>query len=345
MASYAALDVSMKSTSVHVVDAAGKCLWRGKVPTDPDRIADALRLRAPGLARVGLETGCWSTWLYHGLVDHGLPVACMDARQAKAALSLKINKTDANDAEGLAHLLRTGFFREVRVKSWDAMKVRTLVRARCGLLRTELDLANQIRGGLRTFGFTLGAGGARRFEVGVRQHLADRPDLSLIMLPLLEAWRAVRRQVAQLDRVIRAVVRQDRRCRLLMTAPGVGCVTAISYVAAIGRPEEFRSGRAVSAWIGLTPTRYQSGEVDVAGRVSRRGDKLLRSYLYEAAAHVLTRSRSDSALKQWGLALRTKIGFKRAVVAVARKLAVVLHAMWSKGRAFDPGLADATAAA
>jgi transposase len=258
-AAYAALDVSMKTTSIHVVDEAGRCLWRGKVSTDPASIIEALATNARGLERVGLETGCWTTWLYHGLVERGVPVVCMDARQAKAALSLKINKTDANDAEGLAQLLRTGFFREVRVKSWDAMRVRTLVRARCGLLRTQLDLPNQIRGALRVFGLMVATGGARRFDAQVRAHLADRPDLAPIGLALLEAWRTVRRQVAKLDQEIRAAVRRDRVCRLLMTAPGVGCMTAVSYAAAIEDPAEFRSGRAVSAWIGLTPTRYQSG--------------------------------------------------------------------------------------
>lgn len=341
MAAYAALDVSMKITNIHIVDETGRCLWRGKTVTGPGFIADALAAHAPELKRVGLETGCWTTWLYHGLADRGLPVVCMDARQAKAALSLKINKTDANDAAGLAQLLRTGFFREVRVKSWDAMRIRTLVRARYGLIRTQLDLANQIRGALRTFGLMIGNGGARRFDEQVRAHLADRPDLAPIGLALLEAWAAMRRQVFKLDREIRAAVRCDRACRLLMTAPGVGCMTAISYVSAVEDPAEFRSGRAVSAWIGLTPTRYQSGEIDVAGRISRRGDKLLRSYLYEAATHVLTRSPRDSALKRWGAGLRIKIGFKRAVVAVARKLAVVLHSMWSNGRSFEAGVPTA----
>jgi transposase len=344
MPTYAALDVSMKTTSIHVVNEAGACLWRGKVSTDPKLIAEALTVHAPELARVGLETGCWSTWLYHGLVDLGLPVVCMDARQAKAALSMKINKTDANDAEGLAQLLRTGFFREVRVKGWDAMRVRTLVRARSGLLRAQLDLANQLRGGLRTFGLMLGSGAAGRFELQVRKHLAERPDLNLILFPLLTAWRAIRQQVSELDRVIRAVVRRDQRCRLLMTAPGVGCMTAISYVATVERPDEFTSGRAVSAWIGLTPTRYQSGSIDVPGRISRRGDKLLRSYFYEVVCHLLTRSRSDSALKQWGTNLRARVGFKRAVVATARKLAIILHAMWSKNLPFDPGMSTADAA-
>jgi transposase len=345
MPAYAALDVSMKATSIHIVDDTGARLWRGKVATDPGPIAEALRRHAPDLARVGLETGCWSTWLYHGLVDRGLPVACMDARQTKAALSLKINKTDANDAEGLAQLLRTGFFREVRVKGWDAMQVRTLIGTRRRLVRTELDLANQLRGALRTFGLMLGKGGGRRFEAAVREHLADRPDLAAILTPLLDAWRAIRTQVARLDRLVRAVARRDPRCRLLMTAPGVGCVTAITYIAAVESPGEFRDGHAVSAWIGLTPTRYQSGEVDVAGRISRRGDRLLRTYLYEAASQVLTRSRMDSALKRWGQSLRARVGHKRAVVAVARKLAVVLHAMWATNRPFDPGATAAEVAA
>jgi transposase len=223
------------------------------------------------------------------------------------------------------------------------MLIRTLVRARYGLLRTQLDLANQLRGALRTFGLMLGTGGARRFDAQVREHLAARPDLAPLGSALLEAWNAVRQQVYRLDREIRAAVRRDRACRLLMTAPGVGCITAVSYVAAVEDPRGFRSGRAVSAWIGLTPRRYQSGEIDVSGRISRQGDKLLRSYLYEAAAHVLTRARAASALRRWGLELRARIGFKRAVVAVARKLAVVLHAMWKDDQPFDAGAATMAA--
>ena len=337
MASYVGLDVSLRSTSVHVVDGDGKCLWRGKCATDPALIADVVRRRAPELVRVGLETGFLSTWLCHALVEAGLPVACLDARHAKAVLQVRRNKTDANDAEGLAQLLRSGFYRQVRVKSWGAILLRNLVAARGQLVRAEVDLANQIRGILRTFGLALPpGGGGRRFEAAVRERAPARPGLDAVVLPLLEAWRAVRDKVAALDKAVIAAARRDRRCRLLMTTPGVGAITAVTYVGTVEDPTLFRGARTVGAWLGLTPARYQSGEVDVSGRISRCGDRLLRTYLYEAANTVLTRSRADSALRRWGLALKARNGHKQAVVAVARKLAVVLHAMWARDEAFQP---------
>lgn len=342
---YAALDVSKKTTSIHVVDDTGKCLWRGKAATEPGALAEALAPFGAELVRVGLETGSWTPWLWHGLRERGLPAVCMDARQAKAALSVTINKTDANDARGLAHLLRTGLFREVRVKSWEEMRLRALVRARHALVRTQLDLANTIRGVLRTFGLMLPlSGGARGFEGAVQAHLAERADLAPVVLPLLEVWRTTRAQVKRHDRAVRAAVRADGRCQLLMTAPGVGVMTALSFVAAVGDPGTFRSGRTVAAWIGLTPRRFQSGKLDVSGRISRHGDTLLRTYLYEAAAHVLTRSKKDTALKRWAEGLRARIGFKKATVALARKLAVVLYAMWSSGAAFEAGVEPAATA-
>lgn len=260
----------------------------------------------------------------------------MDARQAKAVLQVRPNKTDANDAEGLAQLLRSGFYRQVRVKSWDGMLLRNLITARRQLVRTEVDLANQLRGILRTFGLALppGGEGGRRFEAAERERAPMRPGLDLVVLPLLDARRAVRDRVVVLTSAVVAAARHDRRCRLLMTAPDVGAITALTFVGTVEDPALFRRGRTVGAWLGLTPTRYQSGEIDVSGRISRHGDTLLRTYLYEAAHQVLTRSRTDSALKRWGLMLKARNGHKKAVVAVARKLAVVLRAMWAKGEAF-----------
>ena len=333
----------MASTSVHVVDERGRCLWRGKCPTDLAALTGTIRRHAPDVEQVGLETGMLATWLCHGLAEAGLPVVCMDARQAKAALSCRVNKTDANDAEGLSQLLRTGFFRQVRVKTKGTMLVRTLLSARRQLVRTELDLANQIRGLLKIFGLLLPRGGGRLFEAAVRESLAGHGQLTMVILPLLKVWRAVREQVLGLDRLAYAVAKRDARCRLLLTAPGVGTITALAYVAAVERPEEFKNGRAVSAWVGLTPARYQSGQIDVLGRISRQGDVHLRTYLYEAANTVLTRSRSDTALKRWGLGLKARLGHRKAVVAVARKLAVVLHAMWSKATPFKIDAATAAA--
>ena len=203
MPMFAALDVSKKETQVHVVDVSGKCVWRGKVPTSPRDIATVLHPYTKQLEKVGLETGSWSSWLFHGLTEQGFKVACMDARQAHAALSVTMNKTDANDAEGLAHLLRTGLFREVRVKPWKDLRRRALLRARATLVRTVIDLGNAIRGALRLFGFNMaagpGSGGARAFERRVETHLSDQPELAPIVLPLLEAWRAARKQ-ARFDR-------------------------------------------------------------------------------------------------------------------------------------------------
>tara|TARA_R110000868_G_scaffold104563_1_gene288007 strand:+ start:634 stop:1464 length:831 start_codon:yes stop_codon:yes gene_type:complete len=265
----------------------------------------------------------------------GLPAICIDARHAKAALDMAANKTDANDADGLAHLAEVGFYRTVRVKGFDSMLTRTLVAARGQLRKTIGQLSNQIRGLMKTFGLIVPKGAGRVFEDHVRRLLAGDAALARIMLPLLEGWRSLRSRAAELDRQLITSARMNEASALLMSIPGVGAVTASSYVAAIEDPANFRSSRSVGAWLGLTTRRYQSGEVDYGGHISRRGDTQLRSLLYEAAATILTRVTADSALRTWGLALREKLGFKRATVAVARKLAVVMHSMLKSGQRFE----------
>ena len=343
MGQYVGLDVSLEVTTVHVLDEQGKRVWHGTCISHPAAIEATIRKHAPEVVRIGLETGPLTTWLWQALTDAGLPMVCLDARQAKAALNMRINKTDDTDAEGLAQLVRSGWYREVRVKSREAMLVRSLIGARTHLLDIVTELSNQIRGLMKTFGLVVPKGAGKVFEANVRRLLEDEAAVAAIVVPLLDSWRAVRTQAADLDRQLLAVVRENADCRRLMTIPGVGALVAGSFVAAVEAPENFTTSRAVGAWIGLTPRRYQSGEVDYDGHISRRGDARLRAVLYEAATTLLTRVQGESDLRQWGLALKKRLGFKRAAVALARKLAVVMHAMWKKGSDFNPKAAPSAA--
>lgn len=338
MGEYIGLDVSLKETAISV-RRDGKRIWRGKCPSDPKLLAETIRKHAPDAQRVVFETGPLSVWFYHALTAEHLPAICIDARHAKAALDMAPNKTDANDADGLAHLAEVGFFREVRVKGYDSMLRRALVATRARLVRIVTELSNQIRGLMKTFGLVVPPGKGGKFDEHVRRLLAGQEELACIISPVLEAWRAVRARASELGRQLIANARQDGACQLLMSIPGVGAVTATSFTTAIEDPKNFKKSRSVGAWLGLTTRRHQSGEVDYDGHISRRGDAHLRGLLYEAATVILTRTHADSALRTWGLKLREKIGFKRAAVAVARKLAVIMHAMLRSGELFNRSLA------
>jgi transposase len=336
MNQYVGLDVSLEETKIHVLDEAGGRVWRGKCASHPDELETTICKHAPGAVRIGLETGPLTTWLWTELSKRRLPMVCLDARQAQRALDMRANKTDANDADGLAHLVRAGWYKEVRVKSRDAMLSKAVSAARRQLLDISTNLSNQVRGLMKTFGLVVPKGKGRIFEANVRRLLDEEHALAAVVLPLLEAWCAIRNRAAELDRLLLRKVRDDANCRRLMTAPGIGAVVAASYVAAIESPANFKHARDVGAWVGLTPRRFQSGEMDYDGHISRRGDERLRALLYEAATVILTRVRSASALRSWALALKKRLGFKRAAVALARKLAVVLHVMWKTRKNFDP---------
>jgi transposase len=340
MDEYIGLDVSLEETAISI-RRDGERIWRGKCKSDPNVISALVRKRAPDAKRMVFETGPLSVWFYHALSAEGLPAICIDARHAKAVLNMAANKTDANDADGLAQLAEVGFYREVRVKGYDSMLTRTLVAARTKLVRICTELSNQIRGMMKTFGLVVPPGRGRTFEYNVRELLDGNDTLSPIIMTILESWCGMRRQAAKLSRQLMATARESEPCRLLMSIPGVGVVTATSFVTAIEDPGNFRKSRSVGAWLGLTTRRYQSGEVDYDGHISRRGDAHLRGLLYEAATVILTRSGADSSLRSWGLKLREKVGFKRAAVAVARKLSVIMHAMLKSGELFDrsPGQA------
>jgi len=335
MVEYVGLDVSLKETSVCVMDGSGRVEWRGQCKSTPEAMAATVRKRAPSAERVVLESGTLSTWHWHGLKALGIPVVCVDARQAKAALSGRPNKSDELDAEGLAQLARTGWYAEVRVKSFDSHRVRSVLVARAKLVAMKRTLSNTIRSLLKTFGqFTQRARGPG-FADRVRSLVTDEPLLGKGIEGLLASWEAVSRQIRDLDRLLSGLARRDPVCRdILMTAPGVGAITALTFKVVIDNPARFQRCEEVGAYLGLAPKRHQSGETDRMGCISRCGDALLRGYLFEAATVALTRVPRDNAPITWAKALAKRSGANKARVALARKLAVILFTMWRKNQAF-----------
>ena len=332
---YVGLDVSLKETSVCVVDGDGEIQCEGTVISEPDAIAAFIRAKAPHAKRIGLETGPTSTWLWHELRALGLPVICIDARHAKAALSMQINKSDRNDAVGLARIMQCGWYKEVQVKSLPCHEIRAMLNSRALLVKIKRDLENQIRGLLKNLGLRIGKAGGNVFSRRVEELVGEQSLLQEAVRPLLVVREIVRREIADLHRKLLALARQDEDIRRSMTVPGIGPITALAYRTTIDDPHRFRRSRSVGAYVGLTSRRHASGEVDWNGRISKCGDRMLRTYLFEAAGVLLTRVPQWCKLKAWGLRLWKRIGFKKAKVAVARKLAVILHRMWQDGTDFQ----------
>ena len=330
MEHYVGLDVSLKLTAVCMVDRTGKIEREGVVTSDPETIAAFVKSHAPHVARIGLEAGATSTWLWTELNKMGLPVICIDARHAKAALKMQINKSDRNDAVGIARIMQCGWYKEVRVKDLDSHAIKALLVSRALLVKIKRDIENQIRGLLKNLGLVIGRAKMNVFAVrAARQLLADaRPAVAAAVEPLLKARDAVGRQIADLDRKVLRLARNNAQVRRFITVPGVGPITALCFLATIDDPTRFKRSRSVGAYAGLTTRRYASGEIDWTGRISKCGDKMLRTYLYEAANVLLTRIEKWSALKAWGIRLAKRSGLRKAKVAVARKLAVILHRMW-----------------
>jgi len=339
---YVGLDVSLKLTAICIVDRTGKIAREGVVSSDPETIAAFINSHALHIERIGLETGPTVTWLWTELNKLGLPVICIDARHAKAALKMQINKTDRNDAVGIARIMQCGWYREVRVKDLNSHAIKALLVSRALLVKIKRDLENQIRGLLKNLGLVIGRAKMNVFSLRAVQLTEGRPELATAVEPLLKARETIEQQIDHLDSKVMRLARNNSQARLLMTAPGVGPVTALCYLAAIDDPTRFKKSSSVGAYIGLTTRRYASGETDWTGRISKCGDKMLRSYLYEAANVLLTRVAKWSALKAWGIRLAKRCGLRKAKVAVARKLAVILHRMWIDGTEFTWSSKEAT---
>ena len=335
MTYFVGLDVSVKETAVCVVDDAGKVVCEQKVPTEPGDIVTLLASIGEEYGRIGIEAGPLSQWLVNELTAAGLPMVCVETRHMKALLTAQqINKSDRNDARGIAQMMRVGLFKPVHVKTQLAQEQRMLLTSRKLLQRKLLDVECDLRGTLRNFGLKVGVVSTGKFEARIRELVMGLPRLALIVEPLLAVRRVMRQQFAVLHKMLLDTVRHDPVCRRLMTAPGVGVVVALTYRATVDQPQRFVHSRAVGAHVGLTPRRHQSGEIDYDGGVSKSGDTMLRTMLYEAAQSLLVHSGKWSWLKAWGLRVAQRRGMRRAIVAVARRLAVVLHRMWVDGTEF-----------
>ncbi len=333
MSEYVGLDVSKEETTFCVVDENGKVLAQGKTATDPDALFNALKKVCLCPERIVMETGTWSHWLTRELRRRGLPVESIDARQAHAVMKLQHNKTDANDAYLLAQIARTGFCRPVAVKSQEAQEMRMLLKARSHLVRQRCRTESTIRGLLGTMGIRFPKGSAK-LPARVRAVLQQRPEFGIAIIPLLDLIATLNKQTEHMDAEIEAQAKGQAACELLMSIPGVGEITAMAFVATIGDPQRFAKSRSVGAYAGLTTRRYQSGEMDYSGKISKRGDAMLRSLLYEAAHSILCVVRKAHPLKDWARRIKKRTSHNKACVALARKLAVVMHKMLITGEPF-----------
>ena len=337
MKHYVGLDVSLKEVSICVVDADGTVIAEGKVATEPALILSWIEKRVGAVERIVHESGPLF-WLTRELARLGAPVVCIDARAAHKALSARMNKSDRADAEGLAQLARTGWYREVHIKSEASDRLRLLLGARERMIRIRRDIEGHARGVLKTFGIRLGTVTQSRNRASFRDQLraaaSGDPILETVAASLIAVHDVACTEAAAIDDELLAIARDSELARRLMTVPGVGPIVALGFIATVDDVSRFAKATDVGAYLGLTPRRYQSGEMDYSGRISKRGDSAMRALLYEAASALITRVRRFSPLKSWAVRLAARKGFKKAAVATARKIAVVMLRLWRDGTTF-----------
>jgi len=335
MEHYAGIDVSLESSSVCVVDASGKIAREGKIASEPGALIAWFGSLGLELSRLGLEAGPQSQWLFAAMREAGLAVELLETRHVRDAFKAMPVKSDRNDARGIAQLMRLGWFRPVHCKSVPAQETRAMLTAR-KLVQSKLrDIESSLRGILRGFGLKAGRTTSTRFGGRIKELVAGNASLEVIAEALLAVHAVLLREFKSFEKRVRTMARSDARTRLLMTTSGVGAVVSLTYASAVDDPGRFKSSKKVGAHFGMTPKRYQSGETDVTGRISKIGDKSVRTALYEAAHIILTKPVKGSALKSWAMRLAKRAGMKKAKVALARKLAVIMHRMLVDGTPFN----------
>jgi transposase len=334
---YAGIDVSLECSSVAIVDASGNIVREAKVASEPQALIEWLQSQRLNLVRIGMEAGPLSQWLYAPMKEAGLAVELLETRHVRNAFKTMTVKTDRNDARGIAELMRVGWFRPVHCKSLEAQEIRAMLTAR-RLVKSKLnDVQNSLRGILRGFGLKVGKTTERQFAGRIRELVEGHPSLQTIAEGLLALHEVMLRELNVFEKRVRGIARSDTKARLLTTTPGVGAIVALTYGSAIDDPARFKSSKKAGPHFGLTPKKYQSGETDRSGRISKVGDAPVREALYQAAHVMLTRPvKGCSELKSWGMRIAKRAGMRKAKVALARKLAVIMHRMLADAKPFNP---------
>jgi transposase len=328
MKHYVGLDISMKETVICIVNDKGESVHKGRCKTDPEKIAYHLKKTGLCIERIGLESGSLSHWLVTNLRELELPATCIDARKMAAILSVRVNKTDDNDAEGIAQAMRCGLYKEVSQKSQEALEIGTLMQCRRTLVQQRVQLINTIRGLLKTYGIQLGSCGKAEFSKRVRQILPNALMIAREGIEgLVNCYEKLCEEIKKLDGKIEDLARRDVDVKRLKTVPGVGIITAMTFKIELDDPHRFKKSRDVGAYFGMTPRQYSSGETKRQGHISKCGSAEMRTLLTEAGLVCLTRSKKWSKVKAWGLKIMRKHGAKKAAVALGRKLAVIMHRM------------------
>jgi transposase len=336
MSYYAGLDVSMKTTFICIVNEKGKVIKELEAVSSPESIDSFISGTGLKIEKIGLESGCLTHYLKKGLQQRGYEVIGMESHRMAAILATIINKTDKNDARGIAEALRVGHYKECIHRSDEAVEIRTILHGRRTAVEGRTHTITSIKGHLKVYGIKLGKGSGKSFREKVEVAISTlNPRVQQVIKSLLNILDTLEEEIKELDQVVKEIGKKDEKVKLLQTIDGVGPITALAFVAEVDDPKRFEDSKDVAAYIGLTPTQYSSGEIQRQGGISKKGSKHTRCLLVEAATTLLTRCQVWSKIKAWGLKLMRKIGKKKAIIAVARKLAVTMHRMLITQKPFE----------
>ena len=333
---YVGLDVSLKTVFICIIDEKGKVVKEMEMNSTPEGVGGFLMGTGLKIAKIGLESGNLTHYLKKGFQEMGFEVVTMEARKMAAILATVINKTDKNDARGIAEALRAGHYKECVHRSDEAMEIRTLLHGRRTVVEERSHLTTSIKVHLKVYGIKLGKGTGKGFRGKIEQSIVNlKPRIKVVIGCLLNVLDVLEQEIKELDKLVKEAAKQDEDVKLLQSMDGIGPITALAFKSEIDQAKRFENSKDVGAYIGLTPKQYSSGEISRQGGISKQGSKQVRCLLVEAATVLLTRTKAWSKLRAWGLKIMKKKGKKKGIIAVARKMAVILHRMLLTGKPFE----------